>query len=330
MFPFESNCNEKEKECLRAYWNYLEKERRSSPHTVENYFRVIVQFIEFLRTEKQRKSFLAVAPQDVRDFFVYLKVHRQLKRISQAHRASALRSFYRFLRRRGFVTLSPCDAVGRLRIEKKLPQFLTSQEVSRILEALKEKVTENSKDFKALRNWALLETLYASGMRVSEIASLKVEDIDFSKMMIRVRGKGGKERLVPFNEASKKALLSYLKVRSTAFPESPFLFLNHRGNPLTPRGIRKIVDNSALLAGIEGKKVFPHIFRHSFATHFLSGGGELRVIQEALGHSSLSTTQMYTHLDWDKMRKVYDNTHPHAVKKVKEEDDTCNDGNRRS
>ncbi len=199
-------------------------------------------------------------------------------------------------------------------MEKGLPQFLTQDEVERILEVLKEKSRENPGDFFAARNWALCELLYASGMRVGEIVRVRLEEVDLEGNVIRVRGKGGKERIVPYNEATRVALLAYLDIWRTKFPEASFLFVNRSGKPLTPRGVRMILDAVAGVCGIQGKKLFPHIFRHSFATHFLSGGGELRVIQEALGHSSLSTTQIYTHLDWSKMKKVYESAHPHAKK----------------
>lgn len=245
---------------------------------------------------------------------MYLKTHRQLKRISQSHRISVLRSFFRFLRRRGFLRENPCDSIGQFRVEKRLPQFLTQEEVERVLEALKERSMRNPQDFLMLRDWALCELLYASGMRVGEIVKVRLEDVDFTRGVIRVRGKGDKERFVPFNEAAQTALRLYLEVLWVKFPWVSFVFVNRFGQPLTPRGVRVILDRAAGISGFQEKKLFPHIFRHSFATHFLSGGGELRVIQEALGHASLSTTQIYTHLDWDKMKRVYENAHPHAKK----------------
>lgn len=246
------------------------------------------------------------------DFLVYLKTHRQLKRISQSHRISVLRNFFRFLRRRGFLGENPCDGIGQFRVEKRLPQFLTQEEMERVLDALKERSAKNSWDFLALRDWALCELLYASGMRVGEIVKIRPEDVDFTRGVIRVRGKGDKERFVPFNEAAQAALRMYLEVLRTKFPWVSFVFVNRFGQPLTPRGVRVILDRAAGISGLQEKKLFPHVFRHSFATHFLSGGGELRVIQEALGHASLSTTQIYTHLDWDKMKRVYESAHPHA------------------
>lgn len=279
---------------------------------MENYFRVIGQFVEFVKARGKELS--CVTSQDVSDFLVYLKTHRQLKRVSQSHRISVLRGFFRFLRRRELLQENPCDSVGQFRVEKRLPQFLTQEEVELILETLKEKSTRNPQDFSMLRDWVLCELLYASGMRVGEIVKVRPEDVDLVGGVIRVQGKGGKERLVPFNEATQAALKLYLEALQARFPESLCLFVNRFGRPLTPRGVRIILDRVANICGFRGKKLFPHIFRHSFATHFLSGGGELRVIQEALGHASLSTTQIYTHLDWDKMKRVYESAHPHAKK----------------
>lgn len=265
------------------------------------------------------KELSGTTSQDINDFLVYLQVHRGLKRVSQSHRISVLRGFFRFLRRRGFLTENPCDGVGQLRVEKRLPQFLTQDEVEYLLETLRAKSAEHPQDFWALRDWTLCELLYASGMRVGEIVAVRLEDVDFARGVVRVRGKGNKERLVPFNETTRGALCRYLEALHGMFPAASSLFVNRLGKPLTPRGVRTILDRVAQRSGFRQKKLFPHMFRHTFATHFLSGGGELRVIQEALGHASLSTTQVYTHLDWDKMKKVYESTHPHA-KKAREKD----------
>ncbi|MCS7241415.1 MAG: tyrosine-type recombinase/integrase [Candidatus Caldatribacterium sp.] len=292
--------------------SYLQNERRCSPYTLENYFRVIGQFVEFLKARK--KELFHVVPQDVGDFLVYLKTHRQLKRVSQSHRVSVLRSFFRFLRRRGFLEENPCDGVGQFRAEKRLPQFLTQEEVENILETLRERSVGRPQDFFALRDWVLCELLYASGMRVGEVVRVRPGDVDFTRGVIRVQGKGGKERFVLFNRTTQVALKLYLAALQARFPQASFVFVNRFGNPLTPRGVRTILDRVARISGLQGKRLFPHMFRHSFATHFLSGGGELRIIQEALGHASLSTTQIYTHLDWDKMKRVYESAHPHAKK----------------
>lgn len=298
---------------IHIFLDYLQKERRYSPHTVDNYGRTLRQFSKFL--EERNLTLVEAKTQDIADFLAYLKTHHQLKRISQANRISALRTFYRFLRRRGMVDCDPTDGLGKLNKEKKLPNFLTVGEMEFLLNYLKQKAREKS-DFPSLRNWAFFELLYSSGLRVGEITELKTKDLDLTSKMVKVKGKGGKERLVPFNESTQKALRKYLNHRP--FPREE-LFLNQRGAPLTPRGARKILETIVKEAGLGGKRISPHVFRHSFATHFLGGGAELRMVQEALGHSSLSTTQIYTHLNWDKMKRIYQETHPHA-KKVKNDD----------
>lgn len=298
---------------IQIFLDYLQKERRYSPYTVDNYGRTLRQFYQFL--EERRLTITQVKTQDIADFLAYLKTHRHLKRISQANRISALHTFYRFLRRRGMIDCDPTDGLGKLNKEKKLPNFLTVGEMDFLLNHLKQK-TQKNPDFISLRNWAFFELLYSSGLRVGEITQLKIKDLDLVSKMVRVKGKGGKERIVPFNESAGEALREYLKHHPVSREE---VFLNSRGAPLTSRGARKILETIVKEAGLGGKKISPHVFRHSFATHLLGGGAELRMVQEALGHSSLSTTQIYTHLNWDKMKRVYQETHPHA-KKVKNDD----------
>ena len=298
---------------IQIFLDYLQKERRYSPYTVDNYKRTLHQFYQFL--EERNLTITQAKTQDIADFLAYLKTHHHLKRISQANRISALRTFYRFLRRRGMIDCDPADGLGKLNKEKKLPNFLTVGEMDFLLNYLKRKAQERSA-FISLRNWAFFELLYSSGLRVGEMTQLKVKDLDLASKMVRVKGKGGKERIVPFNESTGEALREYLNCRPFSREE---VFLNSRGTPLTSRGARKILETIVKEAGLGGKRISPHVFRHSFATHLLGGGAELRMVQEALGHSSLSTTQIYTHLNWDKMKRVYQNTHPHA-KKVKNDD----------
>lgn len=318
MCQSKSSLLEPNQEVLKIYRDYLQEEKRYSPHTVENYLRVLEQFAQFLTTKEKEKNLLQASSQDVSGFFVFLKAQRGLRRISQVNRLSALRTFYRFLRRRGFIAVNPCDGVNTVKIEKKLPLFLTISEMARILRYLEEKAQDGA-DFASLRNAALFELLYASGLRVGEVVQLTPRNFDFASRMVKVKGKGGKERIVPFNENARERLLRYLEVRSRNFPNGPDqIFLNQRGRPLTSRGVRKILEGIVRALQIE-KKISPHVFRHSFATHLLAGQAELRIVQEALGHSSLSTTQIYTHLDWERMKAVYDHTHPHS-KKVKRDD----------
>lgn len=298
---------------LAIYGEYLREEKRYSPNTIDNYLRTIDQFLQFLKTKNEGRDLLQVSSQDVGSFFVYLKTQRGLKRISQANKLSALRNFYRFLRRRGFLSINPCDGVSAVKTEKKLPLFLTIEEMEKIFQHLVKKAYQNP-NFKNLRNLALFELLYSSGLRVGELTQLTIQSLDLSNRMVRVRGKGGKERIVPFNESTKKSLLDYLDMRAKTFGnDNSLIFLNHRGKSLTSRGVRKILDTVVQEVQI-AKKISPHVFRHSFATHFLAGQAELRIVQEALGHSSLSTTQIYTHLDWRRMKTVYEQAHPHSRK----------------
>ncbi|MGQ9746782.1 MAG: site-specific tyrosine recombinase/integron integrase [Candidatus Caldatribacteriaceae bacterium] len=302
---------------LAVYGEYLREEKRYSPHTIENYLRTIDQLLQFLKVGNKEKDLLQISSRDIGGFFVYLKAKRGLKRVSQVNKLSALRNFYRFLRRRGFLSTNPCDGVSAVKIEKKLPLFLTIDEMEKIFRLLAEKVYRNP-DFKNLRNLALFELLYSSGLRVGELTQLTIQSLDLSNRMVKVRGKGGKERIVPFNESTRKSLVDYLDIRVKTFGNnSPWVFLNCQGKTLTSRGVRKILDTVMQEVGIV-KKVSPHVFRHSFATHFLAGQAELRIVQEALGHSSLSTTQIYTHLDWERMKTVYERAHPHS-RKVKKE-----------
>lgn len=296
---------------VNLFLNYLEKEKCYSKHTVANYRFTLEQLIQFL--QKKNLSIPQISSEEVGAFMAWLKTNHNLKRISQANRASALRSFFRFLRRRGIIDQDPTDQIGTISIEKKLPDFLTEAEIKLILEEL-EKEREKSANFLTTRNLALFGLLYASGLRVGEITQLELNGIDLSQRLVRVKGKGEKERVVPFSPKVQGYLEEYLIFREK-FGPSLKLFLNNRGEPLGTRGVRKILDKLLKRMGFTHKKVSPHTFRHSFATHFLEGGADLRTVQEALGHSSLSTTQIYTHIDWKRMKAVYDQAHPRAGRK---------------
>ncbi|MDI3525013.1 MAG: integrase/recombinase XerD [Candidatus Atribacteria bacterium] len=301
--------NYKENDFIKAFTQYLEAERGYSSHTVENYRRVIEQFALFLQGKK--KSLLEATPEEISSFLVHLKVQNGLSRVSQQNRLSALRTFYRFLKKRELLSFNPAQEVGGIKTEKKLPAFLTLSEIDKLLSFLKKRYFEN-KCFLNARNWAIFELFYASGLRVSELADLKRENVDLHNRLVRVHGKGKRERIVPFNESARQALQEYEVFRGLLEDKEGYFFVNRRGGKLSTRGIRKIFERVLKETGILEKKVSPHTLRHTFATHFLAGGGELRVVQEMLGHASLSTTQIYTHIDWERMRRVYDLTHPHS------------------
>ena len=296
---------------ISQFREYLELERHYSFYTVENYLRVINQFNNFLAKTSER-NLAEVDTPDVASFLAYLKTNSHLKRISQLNRLSALKTFYRYLRKKGKIQKNPCDGIGGLREEKSLPTLFSLQEINQFLTYLEDRFQEKP-NFLRARDRALFEILYSSGLRVGEVIQLKTTDLNFYQKIVKVRGKGGKERIVPFNDKTLQAVQDYLSFRQ---PEKSVkeLFLNYLQQPLTTRGVRVILNKILSELGMV-KKASPHTFRHSFASHFLSGGAEMRIVQEALGHSSLSTTQIYTHLNWDNMKKVYEYAHPRSHKK---------------
>jgi len=296
---------------ISQFREYLELERHYSFYTVENYLRVINQFNNFLAKTSER-NLAEVDTPDVASFLAYLKTNSHLKRISQLNRLSALKTFYRYLRKKGKIQKNPCDGIGGLREEKSLPTLFSLQEINQFLTYLEDRFQEKP-NFLRARDRALFEILYSSGLRVGEVVQLKTNDLNFYQKIVKVRGKGGKERIVPFNDKTLQAVRDYLSFRQ---PEKSVkeLFLNYLQQPLTTRGVRVILNKILSELGMV-KKASPHTFRHSFASHFLSGGAEMRIVQEALGHSSLSTTQIYTHLNWDNMKKVYEYAHPRSHKK---------------
>jgi len=296
---------------ISQFREYLELERHYSFYTVENYLRVINQFNNFLAKTSER-NLAEVDTPDVASFLAYLKTNSHLKRISQLNRLSALKTFYRYLRKKGKIQKNPCDGIGGLREEKSLPTLFSLQEINQFLTYLEDRFQEKP-NFLRARDRALFEILYSSGLRVGEVVQLKTSDLNFYQKIVKVRGKGGKERIVPFNDKTLQAVRDYLSFRQ---PEKSVkeLFLNYLQQPLTTRGVRVILNKILSELGMV-KKASPHTFRHSFASHFLSGGAEMRIVQEALGHSSLSTTQIYTHLNWDNMKKVYEYAHPRSHKK---------------
>ena len=296
---------------ISQFREYLELERHYSFYTVENYLRVINQFNNFLAKTSER-NLAEVDTPDVASFLAYLKTNSHLKRISQLNRLSALKTFYRYLRKKGKIQKNPCDGIGGLREEKSLPTLFSLQEINQFLTYLEDRFQEKP-NFLRARDRALFEILYSSGLRVGEVVQLKTSDLNFYQKIVKVRGKGGKERIVPFNDKTLQAVRDYLSFRQ---PEKSVkeLFLNYLQQPLTTRGVRVILNKILSELGMV-KKASPHTFRHSFASHFLSGGAEMRIVQEALGHSSLSTTQIYIHLNWDNMKKVYEYAHPRSHKK---------------
>ena len=308
-------------EVFNKYINYLEAERGLSPYTVRNYTMDLIGnyargsekgFFQFLRV-KQISSLDEVDKQVLRDYMAWLMEQGVVKR-SIARKLSAIRSFYRYLLREEKVSANPLEKASSPKLDRRLPSFLTAEETVRLLE------TPDLSTPQGLRNRALLELLYASGMRVSELENLNIEQLNMETNEIRVWGKGSKERMVLIGEPAAHALNNYLAQGRPALlgkKKTDAVFLNRYGGRLPARRIQKILDRCARKAGIE-KRVHPHILRHTFATHLLDGGADLRVVQELLGHAQLATTQVYTHVSQSQARKIYQSAHPMARKRDNE------------
>jgi len=290
--------------------NYLDRfltclavERSVSPHTVTAYRNDLEQFSRFLASGASPPSHPdEVDHLDIRRFLA--RLHGDHKKSSIGRKLAAVRSFFRYLLREGVVAKNPAELVSAPKKEQKGPFHLTIDEITALVEGPREAT------FLALRDRAILEVLYSCGIRLSELTGLKVHDIDREGRLVRVLGKGNKERIVPLGRMAARAVAAYLEERRDPPGEAPFL-LNARGGKLTGRSVARIVDKY-LIKLATMKKVSPHTLRHTFATHLLEGGADLRAIQELLGHASLSTTQKYTHVSIDRLMEVYDKAHPRA------------------
>jgi len=282
---------------IEKFMRYLEIEKNYSPHTVLNYRLDLEGF----------KGFLGGAPLENVDYLTLRKYLAMVKEKNLsvrtiARRLSTLRSFFKFLTREGHLKTNPTLSLSSPKQEKHLPVFLTEDEATKLIEAVV------AKDERGLRDKAVLETFYSTGIRISELTGLKVDNIDFIGSVVKVLGKGRKERIVPIGEQAIRAIRAYLEKRKK---QSEALFLNKSGKRMTVRGIRNLVQKYVLIASMR-HGVSPHTLRHSFATHLLNRGADLRSVQELLGHVNLSTTQIYTHLTTERLKSVYDKAHPRA------------------
>jgi integrase/recombinase XerC len=296
---------------ISLFLKWLEVEKGYSSHTVNAYKRDVGEFFLFIGEINNLKD---LDPLLIRSY-VY-QLNRRNKSSTVARKLSALRSFFRFLVREGITKRDPVSAVSMPKQGKYIPVFLTVDEMFSLLEE------PGENDTFAERDKAIMEMLYSTGMRVAELASLNLDRINYETGIIRVMGKGGKERLVPVGSTARQKLKEYLPQRESVIQarvmrgkkmEKDAVFLNGRGGRLSVRSIERIVSHYASRAGITAR-VTPHSLRHSFATHLLEMGADLRSVQELLGHASLSTTQKYTHLNVDHLMEVYDKAHPMARK----------------
>jgi len=322
---------------VEQFLNYLKYEKRFSEHTAKCYGADLAQFGDFLfggsdgdgatsegtslehehggtatavatqTDQKVDQLLLAVDVNEARSYLAFLN-EKAYSKATIARKLATLRSFYKFLVKTSRCAANPLSAVRTPKQEKKLPRFLEYEEVKRLLE------TPPVETWLGARDRAILETLYSTGIRVSELVALNMDDIDFLGEVVHIRGKGKKERITPISSSALQAIQHYMEFRnkraqSNGNFDSKVLFVNKHGHRLSTRSVRRKMDKYLKMAGLD-PAISPHTLRHSFATHMLNNGADLRSVQELLGHQSLSTTQIYTHLTTRKLKEVYDNAHP--------------------
>lgn len=322
---------------IHKFLDYLKFERRFSEHTAKCYGADLTQFGEFLQGETDKDAsvselmqpshhegghatavatqvdlkvdqlLLSVQTESIRLYLALLN-EKQYSKATIARKLATLRSFYKFLVKRNYVSSSPVVSIRTPKQEKKLPRFLEYEEVKKLLS------TPPVNTWLGARDRAILETLYSTGIRVSELVALNMDDIDFLGEVIHVRGKGKKERIAPIGSSALQVIQHYMEYRnkraqSNGNFDSKVLFVNKHGRRLSTRSVRRKMDKYLKMSGLD-PEISPHTLRHSFATHMLNNGADLRSVQELLGHQSLSTTQIYTHLTTTKLKEVYNNAHP--------------------
>ena len=283
---------------IEKFIEYNSQINTNSDHTKDAYKRDLYKFKDYL--EQEGILFDDVDREIILTYISYLRLECHLKNASVARRISSVRSFYRYLGEFYGLSNNPFALVKLGKKEKKIPEFLFYSEMIELLESIELDGDEN------IRNRAMFELMYACGLRVSEVVSLKIDDIDFTDQILRVVGKGNKERIIPFYDGAKEYLVLYLNSvrKKMCTDKERTCFLNLKGQPLTTRGVQYILDKVVLKSGLL-LKVHPHMFRHSFATHLLDNGADLRIVQELLGHSNLSTTQVYTHVSKEHLKNTY-------------------------
>jgi integrase/recombinase XerC len=300
---------------IDRYINYLRYERNASPHTIRNYQSDLRQFRDYLKGGDPQAAVdvRLIDALRIRGFLAFL-FEREKKKTSIARKLAAVRAFYKFLAKDHMLAENPAATVSTPKLDKTLPRIMTEEEMNSFLDRLAE--AAQTGDPRMRRDRAILELLYASGLRVSELVGLDLRSVNFGDAMLLVRGKGRKERIVPFGSKAKQALSDYLPIRERILMEAKksgqaALFLNARGERLTARSVDRLVKKYVRTYG-PNVKVSPHSLRHAFASHLLTEGADLRAIQEMLGHRSLATTQKYTQVSIKQLMDVYDKTHPKA------------------
>ena len=286
---------------LEKFKNYLTVEKNYSDYTIKNYLSDLKEFSEFLKDVDITK----VDYITVRKFLGHLRQKNIAKR-SVARKLSSLRTFFRFLARDGYIKSNPVGSVSTPKLDKKLPIFLDEKSVVSLVTA------PDIKTFQGLRDRAILETLYSAGIRVGELVGIDIANVDLISGVVKVLGKGRKERLAPLGDKAINAIREYTELRNRKkIDDKNALFLNKSGKRITDRSIRRIVLRYIKDTSIK-EHISPHTLRHSFATHLLNRGADLRSVQELLGHKNLSTTQIYTHVTMERLKSIYDKAHPRA------------------
>ncbi len=288
---------------INNFLKYIKLQRGDSPHTLRAYKNDLKEFFNFANLEPKQIDSMIIRG------FISEQILKGKAKTTVSRKLSTIRSFFAYLYNEGIIKINPARVVSSLKIKRKIPKFLTVDDAFKLVEAPSED------KFTIQRDRAILELLYGCGIRVSELCGLNLEDIDLKEGLIKVRGKGNKERIIPAGQKAKEAIKKYLAIRQILRIKKNFhdqetpLFINNRGNRLSDRQIRRIVEKYAKVVGVL-EKIGPHTLRHTFASHLLMEGADLRVIQELLGHSSLSTTQIYTHIDLKHLIEIYDKSHP--------------------
>ncbi len=290
---------------LSRFLSFLKHEKNASPHTIASYRRDLHQLALFLSEKKV--SLTRIDNVVLRSFLATL-YEKEIKKSTAARKLAAMRSFFQYCIRMKWINDNPAKVVATPKQDRYLPSFLSEAEVEAFLDL---PLSDRPLD---LRDRAILELLYATGLRVSELVGISLEDISFTERLIRVKGKGKKERIVPFGRMAEGSLKNYVRAKIFIFKgdiDTEALFLNYRGERLTTRSVQRIVDKYIESSAMR-RKISPHSLRHSFASHLLSRGADLRAIQEFLGHESLATTQKYTHVDLKRLLEVYRKSHPRS------------------
>jgi integrase/recombinase XerC len=282
--------------------------RRLSPHTVAGYRHDLDTFCAFCE-QRGITAATAVVNADVRGWIAHRRHHLNGRSVQRA--LSALRSFYKYLRREHLVAHDPTTGISAPKSPRRLPSTLDIDQTQQLLEPAAATADD---DFLALRDQAMMELFYSSGLRLAELIGLDVDTIDFEQGQVEVIGKGNKTRIVPVGGVALRAIQAWLRVRDLAQPTDRALFISRRGGRIGPRSVQLRIARESQQRGV-AQHVHPHMLRHSFASHLLESSGELRSVQELLGHANLSTTQIYTHLDFQHLSKIYDAAHPRAARK---------------